>query len=305
MNQTLSESLTSVTEEQKAKLSCNEVFENELKRLIEVTEPYYALEGIANDGDTIKAVVTKQLDFPNEPTGMSYSEAGRHLAILGSLAIANTNPVKEKHYYLATKADVYRVDLDPYDDIVHIGHMSTTKFNRRKAEATGYLTTVDGRIIYRITVEYSVLTTAVFERMFNEHKQETINNAQFNPYKDQISLNDIITSENCCTASLGTISRDVCVGHFVDYPALPVARIAQVLIYVAAMQKSCSENNLKQIRIKNVKVEAKSFIFAGETMDIRSLSRDLSEDYSDIIDVFAFKNNLNNDYAAKVSCFIE
>ena len=280
--------------------------ENTLKSLIEVTEPYYVLKNLTIDEDNVlKAYVQKQLFCEHEEKGMSYSEAGRHLAILGSLALANSNPVKEKHYYLATKAHVVRTLQEPYDDVTHIGYMKTVSFNRKKAIAEGYLTTENGTKAYTIKVEYQVLTNALFQRMFKQHEQETPYLENYNPYKDSIALFDLIQSEKQCSATLGTIDKKICVGHFDDYPALPVARIAQILTSIANIQNQKIKNNLKPLRIKRVILYAESFLFAGETMRIESQYEGIDANYSNeyIIDTFAYKNT-NNIHSARLTCWI-
>ncbi len=279
--------------------------ENYLKSLIEVTEPYYALEDLSIDDEgVLKADVQKQLDCAHEEKGMSYSEAGRHLAILGSLALANSNPVKEKHYYLATKAFVKRVYQKPYDEIDHVGFMKTILFNRKKGVANGHLKTKSGKLVYTITVEYQVLSNRLFERMFKQHKQDTPFVEGFNPYRDSIPLFDLLTSKESCTATLGTINKDVCVGHFEDYPALPVARIAQVLTSIASIQNNEVERKIKPLRIKHVVLYAKSFLFAGEQMSVKSIYEPQPQMTEEcVIDTFAYSNN-DSDYSARLTCYI-
>ncbi len=280
-------------------------FEEYLKSLIEVTEPYYALENLSLENDEIlKASIKKQLACKHEVKGMSYSEAGRHLAILGSLALANSNPLKEKHYYLANKAYVERVYQEAYDEVDHIGYMKTVSFNRKNAIAEGHLTTTTGEIIYKIKVEYSVLTASLFERMFKKHKQETNKPVGFNPYKDSIPLYDIVKSKEQCSASMGLIKKEVCVGHFDDYPALPVARIAQILTAMASIQNNIIEEILKPIKIKRVILYANSFLFAGETMNLKSTYDSLPDNNNEsFIDTFAYKNN-ETKHSARLSCWI-
>ncbi len=281
-------------------------FEDYLKSLIEVTEPYYSLENLTiESGEVLKAKVKKQLFCEHEVKGMSYSEAGRHLAILGSLALANSNPVKEKHYYLATKAYVVRTHQDAYNDVQHIGYMKTVSFNRKKGVAEGYLTTEDGTQVYTIKVEYQVLTNALFQRMFKQHIQETTYTEGYNPYKETIALYNLITSKEECSATLGVIDKKICVGHFDDYPALPVARIAQVLTSIANIQNQQINKSPQPIKIKRVILYADSFLFAGETMSVKSQYEERNAESSDdiIIDTFAYKNN-NTNHSARLTCWI-
>ena len=72
----------------------------DIKGLI-VTPPYFALHDLAEcDGWFSKMYLqSSQWDVK-----MVLQQSGRHLAIIGSCALARVNPTKEKHYYLAHKA---------------------------------------------------------------------------------------------------------------------------------------------------------------------------------------------------------
>lgn len=303
----LNKTQQSSIEELKTKLQTSISLENELTQLIEVTKPYYAFQGIAEDNNTLRGIVCKEFEGTYELDGMSYSEAGRHLAILGSLAIAKTNPIKKKHYYLANKANVKRVYRTPYSDVLHIGEMSTKSFNKRNAVAEGCIKTADGKVIYEIEVEYSVLTEVLFNRMFSQHKQNTDSKPNYNPYRNSIHFKDTVKTDTICSASLGKVESNDCVGHFDNYPALPVARIAQALINIASVHMNFCAQETKPISITHVLLEAKSFAFAGETMHLKSCYDHSvkKENQMAFIETYAYINDNHTKHAAYLSCRIE
>lgn len=305
--ETLNKAQQSSINELKTKLKTSISLENELTQLIEVTKPYYAFQGIAEENNILKGIVCKEFESTFETEGMSYSEAGRHLAILGSLAIAKTNPIKKRHYYLANKANVKRVHLKPYSDVLHIGEMLTKSFNKRNAVAEGTIKTIDGKVIYEIEVEYSVLSEALFNRMFGHHKQNTDNKPSYNPYKNSIDFKDIVKTDAVCSASLGKVQSNDCIGHFDNYPALPVARIAQALINIASLHMNFCEQETKPISVTNVLLEAKSFAFAGETMHLKSCYNHSAkkEKQMSLIETYAYINDNNTKHTAYLSCKIE
>ncbi|TAJ12659.1 hypothetical protein DMA11_11695 [Marinilabiliaceae bacterium JC017] len=259
--------------------------QDQLLKIIEVTEPYFALRDVKADNEVVTALVSQELDSKDETRGMSLAEAGRHLAILGSLAVANVNPKKEKHYYLASKATLERKDDNAYDDKEYKGKMTTLSFNRKKAIAQGHLSTLDGKIVYTIIVEYSVLTASLFERMFRLHKQETPKDLFNNPYTQGIDIYDLTTSSTYCSGSLGAIDKKVCVGHFDNYPALPVARISQALVSLAGYNYNANRGKVNETYcVKKVVMDAVSFVFADEVLNIDSTlitSDSATSDYYD------------------------
>jgi len=144
------------------------VTSEEIFKLIDVCEPYYALKdlAIAQDG-SISAKVPIQQDLYYEPLPISSSEAGRHLAVLGSCACALSNPDKFKHYYLAASANATRKDFDFTRDEPEyfLGHARCIKVDSRSAQAITSLQYPDGTIFSEIVINYHVLDYRVFERI--------------------------------------------------------------------------------------------------------------------------------------------
>ncbi|GAQ81634.1 hypothetical protein KFL_000860060 [Klebsormidium nitens] len=87
---------------------------NDVIQLIDVQRPYYALFDMAQLSNAAKPTVrgyflkeSRRHEENGDP--ISGSELGRHSAIMGSVACALANPVKEKHYYLAFGAKSERI----------------------------------------------------------------------------------------------------------------------------------------------------------------------------------------------------
>lgn len=84
---------------------------------IDVTPPYFALQNLSllspssSGYPAVNDTFRREQNLPPQHTNsFCSSELARHLAILGSIAAAYSNPVKTKHYYLA---------LDALADFVH------------------------------------------------------------------------------------------------------------------------------------------------------------------------------------------
>lgn len=269
-----------------------------LVELIEVTEPYLALKNIKIDNQSVTASVTKELIDINETEGLTLAEAGRHIAILGSLATAHINPIKSKHYYLASAATIDRITDRAIKDINYHLRMEVVQFNRKKAIAKGYLSTTTGEIIYKGTITYSILPCELFERMFKNCKQETNKEFLPNPYIKSVELFTMKLDKNRSSATLGDIDEDNCLGHFDNYPALPVAQISQSLMTLAGKHHQL-RNEIHDTRycVKRVEMKAERFVFAGETLDIDSTYIEQDGSY----DTFAFTNG--NERAVNLKCW--
>src|SRR5688572_30011137 len=77
--------------------------------LICVRPPYFAPEDVRANSTGVEAKGRVQQDPGRGPGPISGAEAGRHLAILGSCALARVNPQVERHYYLASAAELERL----------------------------------------------------------------------------------------------------------------------------------------------------------------------------------------------------
>jgi hypothetical protein len=248
----------------------NEFKLTELRKLIAVTEPYYALSNLHQHDDVLAATLPLQQTNHLEPFGMGIPEIGRHMAILGSLALANANPVKEKHYYLATHAIVERMHNKPGSGGNYFGKVKVVQFNKRTGQITGELFNNFGELYCTIEVTYSVLHELVFNRMFAKEGQTTNDNIQINPYANPSTLYNLKLGIENSFASLGTIQKEHCVGHFKNFPALPIARLGGALTSLSGLHYNFIRNSTDRYCIRKAEIHAKTFVFAGRNIELFS-----------------------------------
>ncbi len=217
---------------------------------IEVREPYFALQNLSLDAaGRIHAEVPVEQPLGQEVLPLCAAEAGRHLAILGSVATAFANPNPEKYFYLAHKATLSRIT--PVVPTAHTveplratacGHLA----NKRTALAQVTLDTAQGDPLYDLDIQYHVLAEPVFAKLFKDRHRELrtrprerqpatpLEQAQMqylraNPYQNPLPLYGIEINSECMTATLGQVPAYYCTGHFPFYPALPVAVLVSCL----------------------------------------------------------------------------
>ena len=74
--------------------------------LIGESAPYVEVYDVTVDNGVVYSRFRPEQQRYAETTLMSCSEGLRTMAVHGVLACAEANPIKSKHYYLATKADM-------------------------------------------------------------------------------------------------------------------------------------------------------------------------------------------------------
>lgn len=284
------------------KVSSNEEI-NQLLKLIAVKPPYFALSNIERKGEYLQATVPLEQTEHNEPDGMCTAEVGRHLAILGSLAVADGNPRKEKHYYLASEATLERVTDQPVSDTRFIGRVRLESINKRVAEISGQLITEEGLLLYQVTVKYAIMHERIFERMFGHERRVNINIPAKNPYRVKTKLFNIQHGLKSCHASLGRIKEDDCAGHFYNYPAVPIARLGFALSQLAGEHLHTIRNTSGNYYMYKVKIKAQSFIFAGEKIDMYSRVGEQQEENGLLIETTSTTNSCSN--AVELSCWFK
>jgi hypothetical protein len=241
----------------------------DLRELIDVTEPYFALLGLGYDGDAGVSAefIIEHKDHFETPL-LSLSEAGRHTAILGSLALANVNPCKEKHYYLACDAVFDRV----HDKLVVADkcklEAKVISIDKRKGVVECKLYSNEGVLTYEAEVCYAIIHHATFNRKFKHHYVETNYSPSLNPYTHRTTMQMGVSNYKSCVASIDLINVDDCAGHFNNFPALPVARISGAMFEVSGIHYNLIRGLDKDYCIKRVEMHSEAFIFAGNSVKI-------------------------------------
>lgn len=249
-----------------------------LKELICTSRPYYALKNLHQLTDTIlQCEIAVENNGHKEHALISTAEAGRHLAILGSCVLAANNPVEARHFYLATaaslqrSADVAYIDPAQYNCPARlICRAELLHLDKKSGSVATSIYTPDGLTIYELEVEYKVMTSELFGKLFKAVYQPNTDWAP-NPYAAPFPLKDVLYTDREFSASLGVIRKEQCVGHFDYYPALPVAVLSSALMDLAGthLRHICGDENLKYAA-QHATLKADRLAFAGEEVFVKS-----------------------------------
>jgi hypothetical protein len=254
--------------------------EVDLKDLICVSAPYLALENIQLlPSGIVQAEVQAENLLSGEATWISAPEAGRHLAILGSCALALQNPQKEKHYYLATHALVERAkDLNgilgknrsaaPLLLQAAALHLDLAQ---KKGKCSTKICTPAGQLIFSIEVSYQVLKGTLFQKLFQKHMIPDLHTKLPNPYTANPAITELLYVDDRLSANLGVVQASQCIGHFDKYPALPIAILCAGMARLGGMhlQYKLQQPDL-QYAVKYADLSAFRLAFAHEEVRIAS-----------------------------------
>lgn len=233
---------------------------------IGVTAPYYALENLTITEDEISAEFAAEQPMDNEAGGIAAAEVGRHLAVLGACALARSNPVKKKHYYIALSAVLCNECQETVVPAVkYTGVAKTLNIDKRNGTVSAKLMAPDKTLLYTLTTRYYIMSEPLFQKLFDAKKQECGYSVLDNPYRMEFPLSDIRYSGHTIHARFGPFRPEDCSGHFISYPCIPVAILMHGLSRVAGklLGKIVDDESL-QYNVVSADVKAETFAFAGE-----------------------------------------
>jgi hypothetical protein len=240
------------------------VLEKKIIEKIEVRHPYFALSNFKEIENGLKANIPVEQPLWNEVEPITAGETARHLAILGSCEIALKRK-SEKCFYLATKATYQRhINKIELKNLALIGTAKIIKLDKRKAMAHTELITSENHLITSLDVEYTILSSELFERQFKGYKldlrktDKSINRQNF--YKQFAFDPELEKQKNDgILFDIGEIKPEMCMGHFPMYPALPVAFCSTMLINSAIRKIPQTK---QKIYVESSIMTANSIIFA-------------------------------------------
>lgn len=211
---------------------------------ISVRAPYFDLRDLVVDDDgTVRALVPARPPTRPETGLVAAAQVARHLAILGSCAVALQRDDDDRHHYLATNAHFLRtanltatngsVSGDDSTSASHlVAEASGTLSDRRSARALAKLYGPHGQLSHVLDVNYTVMAPRMFSRIMPAIDHEANrDDAAGAGRTDELTGRreerfDIKTGAGPgVTIDCGPVPLDMCAGHFPDYPAAPVALV--------------------------------------------------------------------------------
>ena len=272
---------------------------NPLLEKIFVSRPYFAFSKIYQSGDILISPVTQEQPIGFESTPMSSAEASRHLAILGSCALAINN--EDRQYYLAVKARK-KVGIDTINKNIFCSssqlYVLAMPFfvNEKEAAAITILTNLEGDIIFNFMVGYQLFSEKLFNRVFKKHSKST-ESVNYSPYREAFKFKDIVIGNNVLKATLPIMKTEQCAGHFDNFPILPVGVLAYMAINTIGdfLNNITQNTNLRYYLLKaEMDVMAPTYIDEESELIVNYSGREGNQhNFSWVMNSMNSKNTLN------------
>jgi hypothetical protein len=240
-------------------------FERELREKICVRPPYFQLTDLEPFGaDGVRAYVFFESPHGAESDALASAEVGRHLAILGSCALARNNPRPGRHYYLATEAVLFRhrtANLSAYEPLC----VRATPDGATRAEIELFAS--DGTLNSTLSCKYHVLPERLFERLFKNHRltEPCPDHLLPSPYRTPIAPQLLAVDGTSASCLLAEVTPGMCLGHFDEFPAMPVAVLMDGLHRLICQHAVGRVHPYVQLR--SADVHAERLAFAGESVE--------------------------------------
>lgn len=232
---------------------------------IMVEKPYNILRDVMlNDDGTIEAKVTNEYLHKEEGGPIGGGEFGRHIAILGSVALALDLNHKKNHYYLAVLADLRRENEKVYRQDELRLKAKTLSHKKRKGKIHGELFNKENEVIYSAEIEYMVLSKAVFSKFYGRHRKDAPVNNEISPYINRRNLTNVVINSNMASGDYGIVFENECEGHFRHYPALPVALIGGLFGDLGFHLFKHEISGYDKLISPRTVIKARGLVFSGE-----------------------------------------
>ena len=203
------------------------VSQNALLARICVRPPYFALRNTQLEDGLFVAEARAELPQGLALGPMRPGDLSRHGAIAGLCALAMQQKDNPRRYYLATDATFTGyLSQAPYGSLLRF-EAEVIELGKRNARAfvTAY---ADQKRVATLEVEYSILSTLLFERL-NAHRRQPTPRATLEP----LMVKDIEWHGNTGVSQISALPVGICAGHFDNFPAAPVALLMDQLAQIA------------------------------------------------------------------------
>ena len=331
---------------------------DEIQSIIDVSRPYYNLCNerlVADNGQTFgKAfvcTVKPEMPIGSEIGPVCAAEAGRHLAIAGSVAAALYQPSSRpgKYYYLALDNNLstslppdnefFSDAMKDYSDghyhiIIYAICSDLSKKSATSQVLMKFLDSLGGGM-WHLRTTYAVTSVTAPDEMIEDSKHFDSSYspyAQFqhpNSYTTMLApapaLGDRASQTLTLRSSIPTISAEICLGHFDNNPAFPIAFMCAYLFDLAGktigklagkeikfMQACTTINDVPSssgARVKHIKgdIESLKLLYAvthGLDFYCEAEEVDTAESIFSV-ELKAVSWEMDNDLIARGKCFFQ
>lgn len=278
---------------------------DDLKSYLTVKPPYYAFNRVYADeqGDGVCGDFIPEQPVDGEYSAISVAEAGRHVAILGTLLGESLSPGNGANYYLALEADVEGISEPIFFSPSH----QTMTAQVRCRQNTANRLTIDGLLIYknktllRFVISYVRLNDVQFRYLYRDAAMPTENattGSVPSPWRHPVPLLMLPELQNeKLSAKINSHDPQLCAGHFDNYPMWPIAIIMSAATQLITTLLRKTYYPQLQYQIISVNMRAKKLLSVSEAIVFHA---EIISQESDNVTLFCLMNS-NSDAAVEVA----
>ena len=233
--------------------------------------PYFAIEHYWLDREIMYGVFLCQKQAIPELPGICEAEVIRHMSVLGSLCIANAYPLKHKHFYLLESVITEKVTVADRECLAYLGKGYLKQLTNNVVIIEAVLMEPNCAVLERCLLQYAVFAEHSFKDKFQDKFVPTKNISLTNPYESSIKLKEIEQIEHFMTASFGNINEYDCLGHFSDYPILPLSSVIDGLTNLSIKLIKQVKKGKKTYTIKWSKADCNFHFGVGDKVDLYAM----------------------------------
>ena len=263
----------------------------EIFQLIDVHKPYFALENLMQSEDgSVSAIIPIQQQLGYEPLPITNCEAGRHLAVLGSCAIALKKGSRDRHYYLAAKANTTRLNFENRNPSFMSATAKCLSVDSKSAITELILSYIDGKVFSKSIIDYHIINHKTFERVYKSKVLPMLLTGD-NPYIQEPYVEFQTISDTKLTATIDHISHIDCQGHFVNLPAVPISTLfgRSVALAIHLMQVRLNKPHGVFV-VKEFTSDARNLAFPGDVIDFEAQFVFTDEKHNHLVKLSAHTN---------------
>uniref|UniRef100_UPI003743AB3E acyl carrier protein n=1 Tax=Sinomicrobium pectinilyticum TaxID=1084421 RepID=UPI003743AB3E len=231
-----------------------------------VGKPYFSLTEINRSSDGLTAVVEGFYWNRNIPLNMA--DSARHLALLGSCAVADVNPDNSRHCYPVQHGDLSIIRIPrPDEKLTLYAKPFGFDYVKSHCKAIALIRDNKGETCMEMEVSYHIIPEKVLYTLFEQHINTNPAWQDINSevYEDDNPAIPEINDDGRICFRIDKLQPEQCVGHFSNLPAFPVSIMTRYAAHLIEVGRKLAYKD-KVFKPERVTCETDNFAFAGESV---------------------------------------
>lgn len=231
-----------------------------------VGKPYFSLTEVNRSPDGVTAIV--EGFYWNRNMALNMADSARHLALLGSCAVADANLDGSRYCYPVQYGDFSMIRIPRPDEKLTL-YARSLSFDHVKSrcEALAVIRDSEGKSCIEMRVSYHVIPEKVLYTLFEQHinTDEAWQDIASAVYEEDNPVDPEMNGDGHIHFKIDELQPEQCVGHFANLPAFPVSVMTRYAAHLIEAGRRLTYQD-RVFKVERVTCETDSFAFAGESV---------------------------------------